>query len=116
MERRAAELEEAEELFRTLHPIGKSMLDKDKANLSRKSRKMGKAIEDAIVTSPESYRTPTKNMHAVAGALIRINFPDGHPDKKRWEKGMEYLKTKEVQHDTYALSKSHAWTSDDVGS
>lgn len=85
-------------------------------SLAMKNRRMTQALENVVEPRLEFDRMPTKNMQAAAGALINVRFPDGHPDKERFEFGMEHLKTAVVLQDNYALSRSHVGTSGGMGS
>lgn len=73
-----------------------------------KSRQVKEALMNAVDPGPESYRTP--------GALIMAQFPKGHPDKRWFEQGKEFLKTAMIQRDNLALSQSHTGTTGDAGS
>lgn len=114
LERRAAELQQAEDQFGSGQPGRKTMPAADTAALALRARRMNQALENAADPSPEPYRTLAKNMKAAAGALVHVRFSDGHPDKEIFEQGLEHLKTVVVTQDNYALSKSHVGTLGDM--
>lgn len=65
-------------------------------------------MENATEPNATSHRTPAKKNHAAARELAGVKLPHGHPDRKRWELGMDAL--------NMAMCKNHVITSSDLGS